>query len=189
MYLFAPHNYLWKPSCAMKTYIHIKTYCFRLFCEHIQDTDSMIYQCVLQLSSCVLHTTIYENRLVPWKPASIQGVHDTTREVREHSWVHDAGALQWGCLMKSCFWGYDVVFCRMCLYKGGFFDVSLEHAQNTDSKYTRVSCSYVFVCSTQLCMKTVLCHENIYPYKEYSARSSLQLGRCRSQTGTMAEVG
>ena len=71
MYLCAPHNYIWKPSCAMKTYIHIKTYCFRLFCEHIQDTDSMIYQCVLQLSSCVLHTTIYENRLVPWKPVSI----------------------------------------------------------------------------------------------------------------------
>ena len=33
-------------------------------------------------------------------------------------------------------------------------------------EYTRVSCSYVFVCSTQLCMITVLCHEDIYLYKE-----------------------
>ena len=48
-------------------------------------------------------------------------------------------------------------------------------------EYTRVSCSYVFVCSTQLFMKTVLCHENIYPYKECRTHSSLA-GHTRSWT-------
>ena len=33
----------------------------RLFCEHTQNTDSRMYQSVLQLCICVLHTTIHEN--------------------------------------------------------------------------------------------------------------------------------
>ena len=36
-----------------------------LFLEHTQNTDSRIYKGVLQLCICLLHTTIYENRLVP----------------------------------------------------------------------------------------------------------------------------
>ena len=36
-----------------------------LFLEHTQNTDSRIYKGVLQLCTCLLHTTIYENRLVP----------------------------------------------------------------------------------------------------------------------------